>query len=72
MAASTGAPTAADGVDMALEDFIQQGGLGQLEWSACDEDWTSFHGPTPEAELSRHGGAKETAAIQNSRARRGS
>ena len=64
MAASTGAPTAADGVDMALEDFIQQGGLGQLEWSACDEDSTSFHGPTPEGELSRHGGAKEIAAIQ--------
>ena len=64
MAASTGAPTAADGVYMALEDFIQQGGLGQLEWSACDEDGTSFHGPTPEAEHSRHGGAKELAAIQ--------
>ena len=64
MATSTGAPTAADGVNMALEDFIQQGGLGQLEWSACDEDWTSFHGPTPDAELSRHGRAKEIAAIQ--------
>ena len=70
MAASTGAPTAADGVDMALEDFIQQGGLGQLEWSACDEDGTSFHGPTPEAERSRHGGAKELAAIQKQEGRK--
>ena len=70
MAASTGAPTAADGVDMALEDFIQQGGLGQLEWSACDEDGTSFHGPTPEAEHSRHGGAKELAAIQKQEGRK--
>ena len=64
MAASTGAPTAADGVDMALEDFIQQGGLGQLERSACDEDGTSFHGPTPEAEHSRHGRATALAAIR--------
>ena len=70
MAASTGAPTAADGVYMALEDFIQQGGLGQLEWSACDEDGTSFHGPTPEAEHSRHGGAKELAAIQKQEGRK--
>ena len=62
MAASTGAPTAEDGVDMALEDFIQQGGLGQLEWSACDADWTPFRGPTPEAKLSRHWGATEHAA----------
>ena len=64
MAASTGAPTAEDGVDMALEDFIQQGGLGQLEWSACDADWTPFRGPTPEAKLSRHWGATEHAATR--------
>ena len=49
---------------MALEDFIQQGGLGQLEWSACDADWTPFRGPTPEAKLSRHWGATEGAATR--------